>query len=110
VLVATQLRSKHFSAAVNQHATVEEAVFYVGAAPSLYNEDLTQLEFRSQMSSGVGIFSRELRELAVEGDWDEMARKELGCADSMCDLKLQWDCYESVARKRLVESVIDWEP
>jgi hypothetical protein len=28
-------------------------------------------------------------------------------ADFMCDLKLQLDCYESIARKRLMESVID---
>jgi hypothetical protein len=32
------------SAAVNQHATVEEAVFSVGPAPRLYIEILTQLE------------------------------------------------------------------
>jgi hypothetical protein len=32
------------SAAVNQHATIEEAVFSVGATPRLYNEDFTQLE------------------------------------------------------------------
>jgi hypothetical protein len=30
--------------AINQHATIEEAVFSVGAAPRLYNEDLRQLE------------------------------------------------------------------
>jgi hypothetical protein len=35
---------QHISAAVNQHATIEEAVFSVGVNPSLYNEDLTQLE------------------------------------------------------------------
>jgi hypothetical protein len=29
---------------VNQHATIEEAVFLCGAAPRLYNEDLRQLE------------------------------------------------------------------
>jgi hypothetical protein len=29
---------------MSQHATIEEAVFSVGAAPRLYNEDLTQLE------------------------------------------------------------------
>jgi hypothetical protein len=29
--------------AVNQHASIEEAVFYMGAAPRLYNEDLRQL-------------------------------------------------------------------
>jgi hypothetical protein len=35
---------KHISAAVNQHATIEDAVFSVGVAPRLYNEDLRQLE------------------------------------------------------------------
>jgi hypothetical protein len=39
-----QLCGKHTSAAVNQHATIEEAVFSVGTTPRLYNEDLTQLE------------------------------------------------------------------
>jgi ribosomal protein S27E len=43
-LVATQRCGKHISAAVNQHEKIEEAVFSVGAAPRLYNEDLMQLE------------------------------------------------------------------
>jgi hypothetical protein len=80
VLVATQLFGKHIFAAVNQHATVEKAVFSVGAAPRLYNEDLTQLELEL----------RESPELAV----GRIIEKEN-------------DCYESVARKRLAESVID---
>jgi hypothetical protein len=42
--VATQRCGKHISAAVNQHATIEEAVFSVRPAPRLYNEDLSQLE------------------------------------------------------------------
>jgi hypothetical protein len=63
------------SAAVNQHATIEEAVFSVGAAARLYNEDITQLEL--EPSSGVGSCSMELRGSAVEGDLEEMARKEL---------------------------------
>jgi hypothetical protein len=37
------MSSKHISAAVNQHSTIEEAVFSVGSAPRLYNEDLRQL-------------------------------------------------------------------
>jgi hypothetical protein len=37
--------------------------------------------------------------MAVEGDWEEMDRKEL---DS--DLKLQWGCDKSVARIRLVKT------
>jgi hypothetical protein len=45
-LVATQRCLEHISAAVNQHATIEEAVFSAGAAPRLYNEDLKQLRER----------------------------------------------------------------
>jgi hypothetical protein len=37
------IADKHISAAVNQHVTVKEGVFSVGAAPRLYNEDLKQL-------------------------------------------------------------------
>jgi hypothetical protein len=43
-LVATQPCGKHISAAMNQHATMKEAVFSVGAVPRLYDEDLRQLE------------------------------------------------------------------
>jgi hypothetical protein len=67
--VATQRGGKHSSTAVNQHATIEKAVFSVGAALRLYNESLTQLELE---------LGRVL-EMAVEGDWEEMARKELDC-------------------------------
>jgi hypothetical protein len=42
-LIATQRCSKLISAAVIQHATIEEAVFSVGPAPRLHNEDLTHL-------------------------------------------------------------------
>jgi hypothetical protein len=35
-LVAAQRCGKHTSTAVNQHATIKEAVFSLGAAPSLY--------------------------------------------------------------------------
>jgi hypothetical protein len=45
VFVAMQQCGKRISAGVNQHATIEEAMFSVGAALRLYNEDLTQLEF-----------------------------------------------------------------
>jgi hypothetical protein len=41
---ATQWCSKHISAAVNQHAAIEEAMLFAGVAPKVYNEDLTQLE------------------------------------------------------------------
>jgi hypothetical protein len=53
--VATQRCGKHISAAVNQRATIWETVFSMGAAPRLYNENLTQPEL-------------ELRESAVERD------------------------------------------
>jgi hypothetical protein len=43
-LVATQRWGKQTSAAVTQHATIEEVMFSVGAVPSLYNEDLRELE------------------------------------------------------------------
>jgi hypothetical protein len=42
--VATQRFGICISAAVNQHATIDEAVCCVGSAPRLYNEDLKQLE------------------------------------------------------------------
>jgi hypothetical protein len=42
-------------------------VFSVGSAPRLYNEDLTQLELELNRDLG----------MAVEGDWEEMVRKEL---------------------------------
>jgi hypothetical protein len=40
-LVAMQRRSKHIYAAVNQHATLEEALFSVGAAQKIEYEALT---------------------------------------------------------------------
>jgi hypothetical protein len=38
----------NISAAVNQHATIEETVFTVGTAPRLYNEELSQLRDRTE--------------------------------------------------------------
>jgi hypothetical protein len=55
------------SAAVNQHGIIKEAVFSVGVASRLYNDDLRQLELEL----------RESPELAVDRI---RARKELGCA------------------------------
>jgi hypothetical protein len=47
---------KHTSAAVNQHATIEEAVFSAGAALKLHNRDLRQLklELRESLDVAVG--------------------------------------------------------
>jgi hypothetical protein len=39
---------------------MEEAAFFVGAAPRLYNEDLRQLRDRDESISGAGSYSREL--------------------------------------------------
>jgi hypothetical protein len=61
MLAATEWCGKHISAAVNQRVTIEEAVFSVGVALRLYNEDLTQLD-KIERVSGVGSCSRELRE------------------------------------------------
>jgi hypothetical protein len=52
-LVAMKRCGKHICAAVNQHATIEEAVFSVRTAPVLYNEDLMQIELELRVS-GVG--------------------------------------------------------
>jgi hypothetical protein len=52
-LVATQRCGKHISAAVNEHATIAEAVLSIGVTPKLYNEDLRQLELETRVF-GVG--------------------------------------------------------
>jgi hypothetical protein len=52
-LVATQRCFKQIPVAVNQHATIDKAVLSA-PPPRLYNEDVTQLELRSQLSPGVG--------------------------------------------------------
>jgi hypothetical protein len=48
--VATQRCGKHIYAAVHQHARIEEAVFSVGDAPRLYNDDLWQLQLELRES------------------------------------------------------------
>jgi hypothetical protein len=65
--IAMQRCAKYISVVVNQHATIEGAVFSVGAAPRIYNEDLRQLELEL----------RESPELAVG---KIMASKELSSA------------------------------
>jgi hypothetical protein len=55
MLTATQWCAKHISAAVNQHATIEKAVYSVGAAPRLYNEDLRQLELELTESAELAV-------------------------------------------------------
>jgi hypothetical protein len=60
-LVATQRCGKHISAAVNQHATIEEAVFSVGTATRLYNEDFRQLELELRGSPELTELRRNFR-------------------------------------------------
>jgi hypothetical protein len=47
--------------------------------------------------------------MAVEGDWEEMAKKgiRLWKEDFMCDLKWEWDCYEIRCQDTARE---EWEP
>jgi hypothetical protein len=53
-LVAVQRCGKRTSAAVKQHTIIEQAVFSVGTAPRLHNEDLKQLRDRVEGVSGGG--------------------------------------------------------
>jgi hypothetical protein len=55
--VAMQWCGKHISAAVNQHATIQEAVFFVGATARLHNADLTQLELELSRVPGLAVTS-----------------------------------------------------
>jgi hypothetical protein len=65
-LVATQLCGKHLSAAVNQYATVEEAVFSVRPPGGCITRiSLRQLKLETFR---VGCSSRELKESAVDSD------------------------------------------
>jgi hypothetical protein len=58
VSIARQRCGKHISAAVNQFKTIEKAVFSVGIAPRLYNEDLRQLRGRTLCGGGVEYLRR----------------------------------------------------
>jgi hypothetical protein len=83
---------------------------FCGSAPRLYNEDLTQLELELSRVPVLAVAaenweSRQSKVIENNGDKGIWLCKE----DFLCDLKLEWECYLSVARKRLVESVIDWE-
>jgi hypothetical protein len=61
-----------------------EMMFSVGSALRLYNEDPRPAEIKL----------RESLMLAVEDDWEEMGRQELGCEKKVsCVLQLQWDWY-----------------
>jgi hypothetical protein len=75
-LVTKQRCGEHTSAAVNQHTTIEEAVFSVVADPRLYNEDYRPARIRTELSSGVG-------------SWQNNGKKGISqCEeDFICDLK-----------------------
>jgi hypothetical protein len=79
---------------VNQHATIEEAVFSVGAAPRLYSEDLRQLELELS-ESGDGS-RRRLRRNGKKGTG-------LSKEDFMCETGIT-TVLKSVARIRLVKA------
>jgi hypothetical protein len=68
-------------------------------------EELVEFQDASLQIYELGSIGFELREVAVEGDWEEMARKELDCIKkASCTLELKWDCYESVVRILLVKT------
>jgi hypothetical protein len=72
---------------------------------SLPGYELGSWEIRNESSSRVGSCSMELKEMAVKGGWEVMARKELGCAKKIsCVLQWQWDCYKSVAMMQLMKT------
>jgi hypothetical protein len=54
---------------------------------------------------------RKSLEIAVEGDWGEMARKELGYEKKTSRvLQLQWDWYDYCAEIRCEDTTSeDWE-
>jgi hypothetical protein len=58
---------KHISAAVNQHATIEEGVFSMGGAPRLYNEDLRPLELELRESPELAV-GRIIKKIWQERD------------------------------------------
>jgi hypothetical protein len=64
-IIATQRCREHISAAVNQHTTIEEAVFSVGVAPRLYNQHLRQL--LSELTESPGLAVGRI----IENKWQE---------------------------------------
>jgi hypothetical protein len=99
---ATQRFDKHISAAVNQHVTILEGVCSVGAAPRLYNEDLGQLRELNRVRSWQ--LQQRIEGVSGIGSWQNNGKKELGSAKkSTCEINVT-DCYESVARIRLVKT------
>jgi hypothetical protein len=65
-LVDTQRCGKHNSAAVNQHAAIEEVVFSVGSVLRLHNGDYTQLQLDPLVKAGSNTSIVALR--VVEGE------------------------------------------
>jgi hypothetical protein len=119
ISIARQRLDKHISAETNsrntrtsivrqrisKHASLTiKAVFSAWSMQSGYkkgviSEELLVRHWESSVEEVLiwGSCCQELGrvlEMAVEGDWE----------DFMCDLKLQWDGYKSVARIRLVKT------
>jgi hypothetical protein len=84
--VAAQLCGKHISAAVNQQATIKEAVFSVGTAPMLY-EGLTQVELELSRVSELAVVAEDCESRQTENNSKKGVR--LCKEDFVCDLKLQ---------------------
>jgi hypothetical protein len=66
---------------MNEHATIEEAMFSMESAPMLYNEALTQLELELSRVRELAVAVENSESLrGWQNNCEEMARKELHCA------------------------------
>jgi hypothetical protein len=79
-----------------------ETVFSSGSDPRLSTEDPRPAE----------IELRESLQMAVNDDWEELARKELGCEkETSCVLQLKWDWHNYCVEIRCQNTTSeDWEP
>jgi hypothetical protein len=68
--VSRERIGKHIPAATNTNAKIYEEVFSVGAAPGLYEEELTQLEIDTRVKAGSNTSTVTLR--VVGGDEKEV--------------------------------------
>jgi hypothetical protein len=89
----------------SKHASLtKEAVFSASSVQSGNKEGFSWEELVVRSWVTCWELGRVL-EMAVEGDWEEMARNELDCTKkTSCDLKLLWAGYKSVAWIQLVKT------